>query len=252
MRLVMWSLLLACGLIAAQDKFEVASVKPVDPSAPHMVGARVFPGGRVVLSCFSLKDMVMTAFRMSYWQISGGEPWTAKDLYTVEAEPSDSGRAAIRTLRYTLYGIEDEHLSEMLQALLVDRFQLRFHRETKTGRVFRIERSNKPLVLQPADVPVTDAGSVGYAGGAWVIAATTMPQLAKFAADNVLHAPVVDGTGLSGAFDYRQPVPDLEPNYKDNSDSFLRMIHDIGLKMDRTAGSVEIFVIDHAAKPEPN
>jgi hypothetical protein len=33
-----------------------------------------------------------------------------------------------------------------------------------------------------------------------------MPQLAKFASDYVLHAPVADRTGLRGSFDYRQPV----------------------------------------------
>jgi uncharacterized protein (TIGR03435 family) len=79
-----------------------------------------------------------------------------------------------------------------------------------------------------------------------------MPQLAKFASAYVLHAPVVDRTALSGTFDYRQSVPDLEPNYSDNSESFLHMISEVGLKLERTRGSVEMFVIDSAAKPSPN
>ena len=79
-----------------------------------------------------------------------------------------------------------------------------------------------------------------------------MPQLAKFAADNILHAPVLDRTELSGSFDYKQPQPDAEPNYSDNSDSFLRFIPELGLKLERGKGPVEIFVIDHAAKPSPN
>ena len=64
--------------------------------------------------------------------------------------------------------------------------------------------------------------------------------------------PVLDRTELSGAFDYRPRVPDLEPNYTNNSDSFLHMIHDAGLKLVHSNGPVEIFVIDHAARPEPN
>ena len=79
-----------------------------------------------------------------------------------------------------------------------------------------------------------------------------MPQLAKFASDYVLHAPVVDRTELSGSFDYKQSQPDLEPNYSDNTDSFLRLMPELGLKFERSKGPVEIFVIDHAAKPLPD
>jgi uncharacterized protein (TIGR03435 family) len=79
-----------------------------------------------------------------------------------------------------------------------------------------------------------------------------MPQLVKFASDYVLRAPVLDRTELSGSFDYEQRLPDSEPNYSDNSDSFLRLISELGLKLERAKGPVEIFVIDHAAKPSPN
>ena len=79
-----------------------------------------------------------------------------------------------------------------------------------------------------------------------------MPQLAKVASDYVLHAPVLDRTELSGSFDYKQRLPDLEPNYSDNSDSFLRLIPELGLKLERSKGPVEIFVIDYVGKPSPN
>jgi uncharacterized protein (TIGR03435 family) len=254
--------------IMAQDKpaaqlpeFEVASVKPVDPNVPHMVGVKVYPGGRVVISALSLKALVATAFRLSYWQISGGDGGTEKDDYNIEAKPSANLQSRIKDLRYTLFGIEDEHLREMLQTLLIDRFQLKFHRETKTGDVYRLERSGKVLGLRPTETPSGGAdlsadrssfGSMGYAGGRWVLSATAMPQLAKFASDYVLHAPVLDRTELSGSFDYSQHVPDAEPNYSDNSESFLRLIPELGLKLVRAKGPIEIFVIDHAAKPSPN
>jgi uncharacterized protein (TIGR03435 family) len=254
--------------ITAQDKpapeltaFEVASVKPVGPNLPHTVGVRVYPGGRVVISGLSLKLLTATAFRLPYWQISGGDAWTEKDEYDVEAKPAEHLRSSIKDLRYTLFGIEDEHLREMLQALLIDRFQLKFHRETKAGDVYVLVRNGKTLGLRPTEIPSAGAdlsadlslfGSIGYVGGSWGISATAMPQLAKFAADYVLHAPVLDRTELSGSFDYKQRLPDLEPNYTDNSDSFLRLIPELGLKLERSKGPVEIFVIDHAAKPSSN
>ena len=242
-------------------EFEVASVKPVDPNVAHMVGVKVYPGGRLVISTMPLKALIATAFRLSYWQISGGDGWAERDDYNVEAKPPDNLRSSIRDLRYTLFGIEDEHLREMLQALLIDRFQLRFHRETKTGDVYLLERNGKTLGLRPTEAPSAGAdpsadrssfGSIGYAGGAWAISATAMPQLAKFASDYVLHAPVLDRTELTGSFNYKQRLPDLEPNYGDNTDSFLRLIPELGLKLERAKGPVEIFVIDHAAKPSPN
>jgi len=168
----------------------------------------------------------------------------------------------IKDLRHTLFGIEDEHLREMLQALLIDRFQLKFHRETKTGDVYLLERSGATLRLHPEEIPAAGAdssadhrlqGSIGYAGGQWNISATSMPQLAKFASDFVLHVPVSDRTEISGWFYYRQREPDLEPVYSgDQSDSFLSYLREIGLKLTRAKGPVVTFVIDHAEKPSPN
>jgi len=48
----------------------------------------------------------------------------------------------------------------MLQALLIDRFQLKFHRETKTGDVYLLEQSGKPLALHL---------NIGYVGAEWNI-----------------------------------------------------------------------------------
>jgi uncharacterized protein (TIGR03435 family) len=270
LRPALFSLLLVCSVIRripAQQKpapelpqFEVASVKPVDPNVPQMVGVKVYPGGRVAISGLSLKALTATAFRLSYWQISGGDAWTEKDTYNVEAKPAENMRSSIKDLRHTLFGIEDEHLCQMLQALLIDRFQLKFHRETKAGYVYQLQRNGKTLGLGPAEIAAgadlsadrRSFGSIGYAGGRWVISGATLPQLAKFASDYVLHAPVLDRTELSGSFDYKQNLPDSEPNYSDNSDSFRRLIPELGLKLERSKGQVEMFVIDHASKPSPN
>jgi len=242
-------------------EFEVASIKPVDPNVPRMVGVKVHPGGRLVISSMPLKSLITAAFQLSYWQISGGEAWVEKDEYNVEAKPAANMRSSIQDLRYTNFGIEDEHLREMLQALLIERFQLKFHRETKTGDVYLLERNGKKLAMRPTEIPARDAdpstdhssfGSIGYARATWGIYATAMPQLAKFASDYVLHCPVSDRTELSGSFDYRQRVPDPDPNYSDNSDSFLRFIRELGLRLERAKGPVETFVIDRAERPSSN
>ena len=68
----------------------------------------------------------------------------------------------------------------------------------------------------------------------------------------VLRGPVLDKTELGGAFDYTQPIPDSQPDYRDNSDSFLRLLSDLGLKMERSKGAGEYFVIDRAERAVAN
>src|SRR5215475_5648109 len=161
-------LLCAATAAAAQDqqlRFDVASIKPVDPNAFHMTGVRVFPGRRVVLSGLPLRTLVATAFHMSSWQIAGGDGWTTQDMYDIEAKPPESLQPGIRDLRHTLFGIEDESLRAMLQALLIDRFHLQFHRASKAGDVYALERNGKVLRLRAGEVPVWAAdrsfGSIG-------------------------------------------------------------------------------------------
>ena len=124
---------------AKLPEFEVASIKPVNPDVPHVVGVEIYPGARIVMSTLPLKTLVAIAFRVSYWQISGGDPWTEKDNYDIQAKPPENLLPRIKTLRYSNYSIEDPRLREMLQALLIDRFQLKFHRETKTGNVYLLQ-----------------------------------------------------------------------------------------------------------------
>ena len=47
-------------------------------------------------------------------------------------------------------------------------------------------------------------------------------------------------------------MADENPNYTDNTDSFQRLVPELGLKLVRSKGPVETFVIDHAEKPSEN
>ncbi len=238
--------------------FEVASVKPSDPAGGGMCCVTIHPGGRVEIHALPLKTLIVVAFGLSNFQISGGDAWVEKEKFDIEAKPSDAALPTIKSLRYTWFGIEDQQLRQMLQALLIDRFQLQFHRETKTGDVYLLEQSGKPLRLHSTELARGGAdpagyGNIGYVGAKWSIYAYSMPQLAKFAADSILRVPVLDRTGLGGSFDYMQPQPDLEPAYgSDQSVSFRGFLSELGLKLERDKAPVEYLVIDHAARPTPN
>lgn len=194
--------------------------------------------------------------------MEGGDTWEQTDLYTVEAKPTAADGARIQNLKYSIFTIEDPTLRKMLQALLIERFRLKVHWETRTGDVYLLERSGGDLRLvsseirrakEGEDAPPDPFWSIGYGGGRWNIHSSSMAQLANFATNYVLRAQVIDRTGLSGFFDYRQLQPDLDPKYGgDQSASFEDFLKEAGLKLVRAKGPIEILIIDHAEKPTPN
>jgi uncharacterized protein (TIGR03435 family) len=247
---------------AAQDlpaeRFEVATIKPVDRTQKFGVGVDVYPGGRVLLSGLSLQALARTAF--GHTRITNrGDAWITTELYSVEAKPPDN--SGIKNFNYSLFDIDDPRLRQMLQALLVERFQLKVSRQTRTGDVFQLTRTNQPLKLSAAKIPeqeqgkpLATRGNIGYVAAGWSFLSLSMAQLATHASRYILNAPVVDMTNLTGVYDYRQAVPDQEPAYAgiEHTDSFLRMLKEVGLELKRTQGPVETLVIESAVRPSPN
>ena len=249
---------------APLPQFEVASIKPMDLSAAmHTSGISIYPGGRVVIPSVTLKSLITTAFGISYWQLSGTESWMEKDQYDLEAKPPADLQPAITNLRHSLFDIDDERLREMLQALIIDRFHLKFHRETKIGKVYLLEKKGSTVNIHATDDASIErrmpgnpnASSIGFAGEKWNMFNTSMPQLAKWASDIIVHAPMVDRTELSGHFDYRQSTKLLDSELDSDSNNagpFFLFLQEMGLKLSEDKGPVEAFVVDHAEKPTPN
>ena len=242
---------------ASANRFEVATIKRWDPSSKRGFNIDIYPGGRVLLTQYSLASLVGTAFRHSRAQIANnGGAWIDDEVYTVEAKAP--ANANVTNLNHSLFDIDDERLRQMLQALLIERFQLKVRRETRTGDVYQLTRTGKAFGLQPAKIsdgrtPASMASSIGYAGGRWAMQFVTMAQLASFASTTVVRAPVVDLTNVSGSYDYRQQ-PELDPQYVglEHTASFLRMLDGVGLELKRSRGPVEWLVIDGAARPSPD
>lgn len=251
-------LCLAGSAFPQQPAFEVATIKPFDTKNGVVeAGFHVYPGGRLVAHAVPLKSLIVAAYDVGYWQLSGGEDWMEKEVYDVEAKPAaQSGEYSIR---HTRFGIADDRVRQMLQSLLADRFHLQVTRETKTGPVYLLERSNKTLLLKPtkysADQPVNGtagfSGEVEYAGGHFFVFDSSMPQLAKFGSNYILHKPVIDKTGLEGSFDYRDPDYRTEQEM-DFQGAFPAFLQQVGLKLTSSQGPVETLVIKHAERPSPN
>ena len=109
----------------AHPSFEVATIKPHDPSSNrggfYAVGDRYIVGGRTLVS------LMMFAYGIDKHQIVGAPSWGGTERFDIEGTVDTPGEPNLRQQQ------------EMLQTLLAKRFGLRFHRETRELPVYAIE-----------------------------------------------------------------------------------------------------------------
>ena len=143
----------------------------------------------------------------------------------------------------------------MLQSLLVERFQLQFHRDTREGPVYLLVKGNKPLKMTDSK-DKNEYPWVGSLAGAGLsrdgIRGTnaTMKLLAERLSEN-LDRPVIDRTGIEGAFDFRFALPAEEAG-TDEAAALFASVQGLGLKLEAGRGPVETLVVDRAERPAGN
>ncbi len=132
---IFFCLALAAVIAPAQTKptFEVASIKP---SALDMgklaalaqrgemprIGPRV-DGARAEYTFLSLKDLIVLAYKVKPYQVTGPD-WLAAERFDIVAKMPD--------------GASKDDAPKMLQTLLEDRFKLTVHRESKEHSVLAL------------------------------------------------------------------------------------------------------------------
>ena len=133
--------------------FDVASVKatgPIDPqkiaSGAQRLGMKM-DAGRVDIDGMSLQDLIMTAFKVKPYQISGqglGGPNILAGLLTAE-------RFSVHATFPT--GATTDDVPEMLQSLLNERFKLAYHREQKEVPIYALVVGKNGPALEPSTDP---------------------------------------------------------------------------------------------------
>ena len=244
---------LASPNMFAQERlaFEVASIKPVNPKGGGMIGYYTDPGGKLTIGTSTLAMLVEFAFDVQTFQVSGGPSWAREDRYDIAAKPPFS---ATYIPSSSPKNPLNKQQREMLQTLLADRFQLKVHRETKLGPVYILSKGSERPGLQPAKdtsvfswVGSPHNGMVNGDGLAGIN--ISMPLLAT-RLSRYLGRPVLDQTGLNGAFDFKVDyAPDENP---DVVGSIITCIQKIGLKLKSAKGPMETIVIDNAQRPSEN
>jgi uncharacterized protein (TIGR03435 family) len=154
MRNSLAALVTLCLAVAAQvpdahvPAFDVASVKPAaDPGRVPMIclvpcspgECLTIEGARVDIRYMSLSRLMLTAYRLKPYQLSGPD-WMKTQRFDILAKIPEGG--------------SKDRVPEMLQSLLAERFKLAIHRENKEQPVYALVVGKNGQKLQ---APATDA-----------------------------------------------------------------------------------------------
>jgi uncharacterized protein (TIGR03435 family) len=272
-------------------EFDVADIKPVDPNARRagfQVG--VSPGGRVNLPGIPLKLVIMLAWNLrtnQNEQLIGAPKWLDSANFDIIGKlPSDLAPA-------NGTNIPLQELGPAFQALLIERFKMKVHFEDRPVDAYTLV-AVKPK-LKKADPSTRTGCKAPPNSGPIFISASGMParafncqnitmaqfvdQLQIIAGPYISH-PVVDGTGLQGAWDFSlsfSPIPPAQlagltglrgappPGATGPADTtpsdpigggtsvFDAVERQLGLKLELQKRTYPVFVIDHIEeKPTDN
>ena len=270
-------------------EFEVAVIKPSTPDSQLFF--RMLPSGQVDLQGVPLKMLIAFAWNFDFA--------TTNDMIVGAPKFLDSARFDIKAKASVGTGtgpsiapqIDIDDLRLMLRALLADRFKLATHTEDRPITAYNLV-AVKPK-LKPAD-PANRTGFKEGPGADGKDPRNTNPTLsrlvtcqnmtmAQFAdllqkiAPGYIHSPVLDATGLEGAWDFTlsfsganllqsaapsrggdaspQP-PGGAPTASDPNGAvslFDAVSKQLGLKLEEKKRPVSVLVIDHVEeKPTDN
>jgi uncharacterized protein (TIGR03435 family) len=232
-------------------QFEIATIKSPGPQ-DRLITLYNYPGGRVVISLYTFALLLHEALGVQRFQLVGAPAWIDSERFLIEAKPPASSKLSSFTPSNRQAPLVEEQ-RRMLLALLMDRFQLKFHRESKEGAVFLLTKGPKaPAMEQPKhpEYRMFFAGLLGGGDGTVSGGNATMEFIASQLSRS-MGGPVLDRTGLNGSFDFT-----LENVYDPEEHDLVAIaqstVRALGLKLERSRGPVETIVIDHLEKPSAN
>ena len=197
--------------------------------------------GRLTCTNVPLKRYLTAAWGLKDYQVSAPD-WMNDEHYDLTATMPA--------------GTPPHEVLLMLQALLVDRFKLATHRETKELAVYALIVDRNGLKLKPAEGFGTSVSSSPK--GRSMRANVTMKSFAG-TLSSFLDRPVVDMTGLTGGFNINlEWAPDEMPSNPNANEgragdgvpgpTIYTALHEVGLKLESRKAPVEILVVDRAEK----
>jgi uncharacterized protein (TIGR03435 family) len=251
--------------------FEVASIKP---SSPDKRAGRIEfrPGGGLHVEAITLKTLIILAYKVREFQVTGGPGWITSDRFDIDARPeqpseaedlSADSRQSTDQQRKT----RADMVKARLQVLLEERGHLTIRRETKEQQVYAllVAKGGPKLQESQEKIPRMMAGRALLRGQS-----IEMDFLAT-ELSNQLGRIVIDKTGLPGHYDFElkwtpdpgqpaaAPLPPAPPGFElppppdpNGPSIFTALQEQLGLRLESQKAPVEFLVIDHVERPSEN
>ncbi len=249
---------------ASAQEFEVASVKPAHSETGRFTmtgGPGTGDPGRISYTNIPLRRVLLDAFDLKNYQLNGPD-WLDTLRYDITARVPQ--------------GTSLDQFHAMMRNLLVSRFRMTLHRESKEMPVYGLVEAKSGIkiraVAQPGGprgeemaivkrqegrdgFPVVDLPTSGLVietrNGAARITAKEV-TMARFADFLVRQAgrPVFDETKVPGVYTFELYFTPEGPNASSSPepDLFAALTQQLGLRLDASRGPVELVVIDRANK----
>src|ERR1700739_3150051 len=174
----------------ANPAFEVATIKPSDTSAPH--GTFIRHNGRQIIAYnMSLGQLITYAYSLHTSQIADGPPSLLATHFDIDGVPDIDGHPNVSQTRL------------MFQKLLVSRFSLAFHHDSRELSVYAIQVAKNGPKLTPTTSKPGDSTHFTFScPPVLTVRNYSISDFAKGMQEVFLDKPVVDQTGLNGRYDF--------------------------------------------------
>lgn len=261
---------IATALALPQARFEVATIKPADPSAQPFTGI-LYQGGSTIHAGGTLRDLLAMALQIMPNVASDvviGLPKSAStQAWDITAKMPITGEGALNSVRGQLRPPPLSVALEMLRGLLLDQFDLKTHTESREVTVYLLTAAGKPKMTRADDAervgckPNPSAPKVPGVSIMVECKNTSMGELAQNLqqqANAYIDHPVVDATGLEGGWDYligwtskaQLEAPQAasangESSLASGISVFDAVERELGLKLVKGKRSIPVTVVDH-------
>jgi len=229
----------------ADPSFEVATVKP---SGPDERGSAIHTEGRrLVIKNDTLNTVLLFAYGMHAKQLVDAPAWFATDRYDVDGGLDTEGQPSLKQMQ------------RIVQKLLTDRFQLKFHRETRELAVYALTvAKDGPRLAKSSGDPNALGDESDQSHGAQITQSITNFSMTEFALilQFFTDRPVVDQTGLAGKWNFKWTWTADESRVSPDADAppgmFSAIQEQLGLKLEAVKAPADVYVIDHIERPSAN
>ena len=176
--------------LAQPLQFEVAAIRPGNPKLVYSSSSTGASGGQFRMVNTPLKQWVEMGLSVSDYALKA-PLWLDTSRFDLDAR-LPAGKP-----------VNQEAKAEMMKALLIKRFGLKWHEEPQSMSGYELV-TDKKVLLKPSSLLERLEGAHGSSSGAASVQGTNM-TMSEFAETlgKVLGRPVVDATHLSGGFDIK-------------------------------------------------